>query len=197
MPEPSPAANDPPDRPFRSKSRAGTRAEEVRLAEEYHDRIRFFATSWVGSEEAVDVAQETLRRVFVALREGRIRDPDNPAAFIFQTARHVCLHLQRSESRRKRALARESPTYRPSPDALDRLVSTESRSRVAEAMHRLSGEDQEVLRLFYFDGFDTSEVASELELTAGAVRVRKHRALQRLRSAMPSPATPLGAGASQ
>ena len=42
--------------------------------------------------EAEDVAQETLRRVLAALEAGRVANLEALPGFVFQTARHLCLH---------------------------------------------------------------------------------------------------------
>jgi len=161
--------------------------EEDALSERFRDRVRLFAFRWVGAEDSEDVAQETLRRVIGALRGGRIRNQTQPAAFIFQTARHVCMELRRAHGRETRALERleregiPAPVLNPNPlrgPVSDRLDLT------TLAMRQLSLEDQHVLRLFYVDGWGNAEVAGELGLSAATTRVRKHRALSRLRDEM-------------
>lgn len=161
--------------------------EEEALSEEFRDRVRLFAFRWVGVTDSEDVAQETLRRVIRALRGGHIRNRAEPSAFIFQTARHVCMELRRAHVRETRVLERLEregigvPVLIPDPlrgPGLDRSSLT------ALAMRHLSLEDQHLLRLFYVDGWDTAEVAGELGLTAATTRVRKHRALHRLRDEM-------------
>jgi RNA polymerase sigma-70 factor (ECF subfamily) len=163
------------------------REEEEALSEEFRERVRLFAFRWVGATDSEDVAQETLRRVIRALRGGLIRNRTHPTAFIFQTARHVCMELRRTHARETRALERlereglHAPVLNPDPlrgPASDRSDLT------ALAMRHLSLEDQNLLRLFYVDGWGTAEVAAELGLSAATTRVRKHRALSRLRDEM-------------
>jgi RNA polymerase sigma-70 factor (ECF subfamily) len=61
-------------------------------------------------------------------------------------------------------------------------------SQVISAMQRLSGFDQEILRLIHWEGLTRIEAAEVLDLTTNAVNVRHHRALQRL-SQQIAPAT--------
>jgi len=160
---------------------------EEALSHEFRERVRFFAFRWVGEADSEDVAQETLRRVIRALRGGHIRNPSRPTAFIFQTARHVCMELRRSHARESRALQRLEREGIPTPvlpDRLQRSVSETSRDLTALAMRELSLDDQNLLRLLYVDGWNTAEVATELGLSAATTRVRKHRALSRLRDVM-------------
>ncbi|MEK6597762.1 MAG: sigma factor-like helix-turn-helix DNA-binding protein, partial [Gemmatimonadota bacterium] len=59
-------------------------------------------------------------------------------------------------------------------------VSEEARTVVRQALTKLNPDDLDLLRRLYFDGEDTAATARRLQLTPGALRVRKHRALARL-----------------
>ncbi len=157
---------------------------EGELAHRFWDRIRVFAARRLGNVEgAEDVAQETLRRVGHALRTERIEHPPALAAFVFQTARHVCMQLHRSKAREHRALERVSgdqATHGHPSDALTALIVDERRMAVRTALAALDRADRELLRLAYYDQLSADEIAARLNSTPGAVRVRKHRALRRL-----------------
>ena len=155
---------------------------ESALAGRFWDRIRLFATRRLGSVAAAeDVAQETLRRVTEALRAGKVRQQEALPGFVFQTALHICLQHHRSSDREARALSRVSAsTDAVSPDALAGLISEERRTALHRGLGRMKDEDRELLRQLYFHDRQPDEVARTLGLTPGALRVRKHRALQRL-----------------
>ncbi|MEX1185172.1 MAG: sigma-70 family RNA polymerase sigma factor [Gemmatimonadaceae bacterium] len=157
---------------------------EAELVLRFSDRLRLFATRRLRDAAAAeDVAQETLRRVIDAMRAGRIENPLALPGFVFQTASHVCLQHQRSAGREARALARlhDEPTGgAEAPDALVALISEERRATVRAALDRLADSDRELLRLYFFERLDASEIAGRLGMPAAALRVRKHRALHRL-----------------
>lgn len=159
-------------------------AAESELIDRFWQRVRLLAVRKLGDPTAAeDVAQETLRRVIEAVRQDRIRNPDALPAFVLQTARHVCSHRLRDSHRRSKKyhLFRREPEENPSPrDPVASLVSRERREAVREALARLSDSDRTLLRRFFYEGHETREVASDLDLEAGTVRVRKHRALRRL-----------------
>jgi RNA polymerase sigma-70 factor (ECF subfamily) len=161
-----------------------TLSEEQRLALQFTDRIRLFAARHLNDPAAgEDVAQETLRRVVDALRAKRINDPNALPGFVFQTARNVCMHWVRSTAREKSAFARlahESVDPSETTDALTSLISAERALTVKRAITRLSRDNQQLLVMMYYDGLNADEIARRLGVTAAAVRVRKHRALQRL-----------------
>jgi RNA polymerase sigma-70 factor (ECF subfamily) len=157
---------------------------EAELVARFRDRIRLFAARRLGDAAAAeDVAQETLRRVVIAMRAGRIDRLESLPGFVFQTASHVCLHRRRSAGREARALARlrdESVDEPDGPDALAALVGDERRAAVRAALDRLSPGDRELLLLLFYERLETAEVARRCGTTPAALRVRKHRALQRL-----------------
>ena len=154
------------------------------LAAQYWDRLRYFAMRRLRDPAlAEDVAQETLRRTLEALRENRVRQPEALGSFLFETARNVCSHRARSAGRESRAyerLATPESDRAEDDDPLEGLVSAEERQHVQHALERLGGSDRDVLVLAYVEGLDNSKIAERLGLKSGAVRVRRHRALERL-----------------
>lgn len=159
-------------------------ADAALLEKRFLGRLRLFATRWLGDVHAgEDAAQEALRRVLQALAEGRVRQPEALPAFVYQTARHVCSHQHRARSRERRTLARygaEPLLDDPVPDPLQELVADERKAEVQGALAAMDEEDRELLSALYIHEQTPREIADELKVTDGALRTRKHRALQRL-----------------
>ena len=61
--------------------------------------------------------------------------------------------------------------------------TVEMRDQVSEMLSHVSESDRQVLRLAILHDLNGKELASELDITPGAARVRLHRALNRLREA--------------
>ncbi len=158
-------------------------ALEQDLAARFWERLRVFGARRLGDAAlAEDLAQEVLRRVTEALRQGRVENPDALPGFVFQTATHLCMHHYRSREREGRALARVrgATTGEAAPEALDALVNEETRGVVRRGLAALASDDRDLLHRIYFEEEDSSETARRLDITPGALRVRKHRALARL-----------------
>lgn len=157
---------------------------EPELVDRFWARVCVMAARRLRDPSAAqDVAQETIRRVVDAMRKGRIENPAALPAFVFQTARHICLHSYRSEGREERALARmgaEGDTADDVPNALGALISAEDRLAVRGALARLTEPERALLAMLYFEGLATDVVAATLGVTGGTLRVRKHRALAHL-----------------
>ena len=159
---------------------------ESALVERFWERIRLFACRRLPTAaEGEDVAQETIRRVLEALRHGKLRAPDALPAFVFETARNVCRQRQRSAMREGRAFDRLRGWLSHADsgaDPLASILSESERSAVRVALGRLAADDREVLSMSYYQALDTVEVARRLGATPGAIRVRRFRALHRLRA---------------
>lgn len=159
-------------------------ADETQLAARFWNRIRYFALKRIrDTAGADDVAQETLRRVILALREARIQNPSSLPSFVLETAHHICLQHRRSADREARALerfVREEPSPAGDPDPLRSLISAERGAVVRAALDRLEAQDRELLRLLFYEDQDNSSVAERLRISQAALRVRKHRVLRRL-----------------
>lgn len=161
---------------------------EAQIAEDYWDRLRLFAMRRLGDAAAAeDVAQEAVRRVVEAVRAGRVENMAALPAFVFRTASNICLHHRRSAGREARAVTRlvgESDAPSGDPEALATLINAERCAAVRRALDRLAPGDRELLRLAYYERLDAARIAVVLGIAPPAVRVRKHRALQRLAEAL-------------
>ncbi len=145
-------------------------------------RARLGQTRSGAYTTADDVAQEVCLAVLDALP--RFQDVGRPfAAFVFGIAAHKVTDAHRKASR---DLAdpveilpeRSDPTEGPEPRALAR----DTARRLAKVMDRLPPTHREILLMRVAVGLSAEEVGDILGMTAGAVRVTQHRALNRLRT---------------
>ncbi|MGI4884409.1 MAG: RNA polymerase sigma factor [Janthinobacterium lividum] len=163
---------------------ARVRADELdcltALFERYQGPLFGFLARLASGDR--DVAQDLTQNVFVrVLRYRASYQPGQPfRAWVYQMARHVWAdHYQRQ---------------RPTAD-LDDVEKTAAHGRAAHAQRAAADEHQalhealallpsaqrEVLVLHRFQGFDYAEIGEQLGCTAGAARVKAHRALDALR----------------
>jgi RNA polymerase sigma-70 factor (ECF subfamily) len=157
---------------------------EADLARRFGPALRLFALRRLRrAAEAEDVAQETLARALDALRRRRLADPAALPAFLYETARHVCQQRLRKLGREERAYERLAAGERTAfePAALAELLGADRCALAAESLAGLPEGERELLRRIFFDEEPAESVAQGLGISAGAFRVRKHRALERLR----------------
>jgi RNA polymerase sigma-70 factor (ECF subfamily) len=158
----------------------------AKLSTEYGHRLRAFACRRLRDPAAAeDVAQEALRRALVALREDRVANLEALPGFLFETARHICQQRLRSSGRETRALervAREPPTPQSAADPLAQFLDEQQIQKVRQGLAELSTEERDLLLWSYRDGLDARTIGARLGVQPGAIRVRRHRAVQRLRA---------------
>ena len=168
--------------------RASEDVDAGALWSRFHARLLIFGFRRLGHRaDAEDMAQDTLQRVAKALRENRLREPGALPGFVFQTALHVCQQSLRKRYRERRALegyAHSSLEEDGVAHPLTDLIDDERRRVVRLALQSLAMDDRELLEQLYTREADPEQLAVELGISAGALRVRKHRALKRLSAAL-------------
>ena len=118
-----------------------------------------------------------LLSVLQALRAGRVEDPTRLDAYVLGTCRHVVMDMRRGDARQRR-VAEESAAglpegYESSPLQVDR-------ARLEDCLRRLEARERAVVLATFLEDRDADEIARALSLTAGNVRVIRHRALAHL-----------------
>ena len=125
---------------------------------------------------AEDLVQETLAKVYVRWH-APFRSPiENPVAYS-----HTALTRTFLSSRRKRSSTERPAETLPDQPVADASGATETRMALTEALAGLGREDRTVLVLRYLEDLSVEETAQRMDVSAGAVRSRCLRALDRLR----------------
>jgi len=150
-----------------------TFAEHRRVIERY---VRFRLGN---ANDAEDVLQD----VFSAALTGyaSLRDAANAKAWLVGIARNKCAdHLRRKYKRHEVPLENaERIAVLPPHFGLSRD------SLVLDTLEKLRPQDQQMLRLYYFQELPQQEIARRLNLPLGTVKSRLHHARERFRAAWP------------
>jgi RNA polymerase sigma factor (sigma-70 family) len=145
------------------------RGVEIMALRRLHDR-----------EQARDAAQETLVRVLVALREGRVPPGVPVAAFAHGVARHVIADMARVAQRRASPEALDSAEA-ASASPLEALVSREEIKQLRASLARLSSAERALLAAYYVKGERLVDLAASTGEPPERLRKQKSRAVARLR----------------
>jgi len=129
-------------------------------------------------DEAEDIAQETFLRAYHGLKRFDLERPLRP--WLLRITSNLAHNRHRSIARYLAALARFS---RQDPDAIRHtIIEPEDQSQVLwKAVRQLARPFQQVIYLRYFLELSENEMAEVLNLPAGTVKSRLHRALNKLR----------------
>lgn len=148
------------------------------LFRRHHAHVHALCSRLLDSPDAAeDAVQETFLRVLrsAARFQGRAR----VSTWIYRVARNACLDQLAAQSRSAR---REAAWVRESLGQDSPRTQTDTRqTRLEAAFQRLPREAREVLVLARHLDLPYADVGRVLGCSAGAARVRVHRALRRLR----------------
>jgi RNA polymerase sigma-70 factor (ECF subfamily) len=141
------------------------------------DAVEGYLRRWVRSTEVDDLKQEAYLRLIDARRTYRPDMPFRP--WLFAIVRHTALDARRS--RKRRALHESSDELVPEPAAPGPAEEHLDGVRLMEAMNALPEDQREVVWLARVQGMTSVEIGKVVGASPGAVKVRLHRATERLR----------------
>ena len=155
---------------------------ETELYRRLAPRVRLYGLRHLREPHAAaDLVQQVLLMTLERLRAGEVREPERIASFVLGASRMTVIEMKRGNRRREALLeawgGAEEAYEEPEPLALDA-------DRLAACLQELSERERSVVVLTFFSESPAEQVGAELGLSAGNVRVVRHRALGRLRTCM-------------
>jgi RNA polymerase sigma factor (sigma-70 family) len=152
------------------------------LFERHHGPLYGFLAKLTGDRTAAeDIAQTVFQRILKYRHT--YRDDGSFTAWMYHLARRCAAdHFRKSNA----APAATDPSdlhdhADDRPHAGENASYTDDHAFLHRALNRLDRDDREVLLLSRFQELSFAEIASILECSVGAAKVRAHRALRELR----------------
>ncbi len=160
------------------------------IYEAFQPKIIRYLTRLVGEADAEDLAQEVLIKVNEALPG--FRGKSQLSTWIYRIATNVALDRLRSPSYRQAAQScpangetevqdRDALTGEKTPLVEPQVFRKEMRECLQGFIQRLPENYRVVLILSEFEGLKDNEIAETLGISPGAVKIRLHRAKERLK----------------
>ncbi|HEX5098160.1 MAG TPA: sigma-70 family RNA polymerase sigma factor [Polyangiaceae bacterium] len=151
---------------------------EAALFARFAKRVELYGRKHLRSQPAADdLVQQVMLIVLEAVRAGKVEDPTKLASFVLGTCRNVTWDLRRAAGRQQRyereVGSDETAVSPPSTSELDVL-------RLRSCMGALPEREMMVVRMTFLEDQTAEEVGARLGLSAGNVRVIRHRALAKL-----------------
>jgi RNA polymerase sigma-70 factor, ECF subfamily len=155
-------------------------AAEAELYRRLGPRVRLYGRRHLrDDDEAHDLVQQVMLTTIEKLRAGELREPGRIVSFVFGMCRMVTLDLRRGERRRDALLEKYGADL---PIADIAVAPRLDEARVAACLGRLPERERSVLLLSFYEEESAERVGEMLGLSAGNVRVIRHRAMERLRA---------------
>ncbi|HEX6635386.1 MAG TPA: sigma-70 family RNA polymerase sigma factor [Usitatibacter sp.] len=142
-------------------------------------RVRLYGRRHLrDEEEARDLMQHVMVATLEKLRAGELREPARIASFVFGMCRMMTMDMRRGARRREELLE----MYAGDLEIADIAVAPRlDEARVAACLERLAERERSVLVLSFYEDEPADRVGAALGLSAGNVRVVRHRAIEKLR----------------
>lgn len=164
---------------------AGDPRAETALCERFAPAVRAFARRRLRDHAAVDeFCQDVMLLFVVAVRGRRIADPERAGGFVLGICRNLARDRARARDRRaalQETLGAAAPVddvYTPQPLAPYDIAHLE------DCLSQLSARSRDLVRFTYVEARPDVAIADALEVTAGNVRIMRHRTLKALRDCM-------------
>lgn len=179
---------DPTKEPVGQRS---SRADDVQWFEDLFGRYHGAIHAYVCRRTYAD-ADDLVAEVFTIAWRKRDQVPAHALPWLYGVAAREVLHTIRDHSRRGTMLARlASRSELVAPDLTDQVDDrVAAHGPVTTALGRMSPADAEVLQLWAWEQLEPAEIATVLNVSAVAARVRLHRARRRLEAALAAQARP-------
>lgn len=130
------------------------------------------------ADAAADLVQQVMTLTLEQLRGGGLREPERVLSFVLGSCRMTVMQQRRTDRRRQDLLER----YGDGLPAAEVLIAPRlDHQRVADCLDRLPQRERSVLVMSFYEEQPSDVVATQLGLSAGNVRVIRHRGIEKLR----------------
>jgi RNA polymerase sigma-70 factor (ECF subfamily) len=182
----------PVDRDLVEAAQGGDQAAFVDLVKSRGDRLYAIAYRILRDvDRAEDALQDALVIAWRDLPD--LRDPDRFNAWVHRLLTNVCIA---DAGRERRRVANLHVLPFDDPTAPDDLLTLADRDQLDRGFRRLNADERAILVLRHYVGYEPTEIAELLGLSAGTIRSRLHHAHRAMRAALDADARSVAVGGS-
>lgn len=132
-------------------------------------------------ELSQDICQETFIKAWKAIPSFSIKKGGSLQAFLFRIARNLII----DNSRKKKTASLENyENLASNEDLAENVDRKDENKKLKEAMAKLNERDRQIVVLHYFEEMSGAEIARVVGIREGALRVRTHRIIKKLKELM-------------
>lgn len=156
------------------------RTRERELCHKYASRIRGYGLRHLRDDSAAeDLVQHVLLVLLNALRAGNAGDPERLDGWVLVTCRNSVMDMRRGEQRQRRLASEWAALL---PEDYVPAWPVVNRERLTACLMGLEPRELSVVTASFIEDRDADEIGKALKISAGNVRVIRHRALARLQA---------------
>jgi RNA polymerase sigma-70 factor, ECF subfamily len=172
------------DETYVERLQAGDFRTQEHFVAYFSELIQLKLRSRLHSPQAIeDVRQETFTRVFVALRGGKIRQPERLGAFVNSMCNNVLLEHYRASSRDSSLDDEEQQDFpATNVDILGAVAAKQMGEKIREILEEMPERDRRLLREIFLEERDKDDVCRDFGVDREYLRVLLHRAKQSFKS---------------
>lgn len=172
------------DESYVERLQAGDFRTQEHFVAYFTELIQLKLRSRLNSLQAIeDVRQETFTRVFAALRDGKVRQPDRLGAFVNSICNNILLEHYRGSSRDDSLDDDEQPEIpATNVDVLGAIANKQMTEKIREILDEMPERDRRLLREVFLEERDKDAVCSDFGVDREYLRVLLHRAKQAFKS---------------
>lgn len=155
-----------------------------RIYSEYYLRIfRYCQFNLRDKALAQDLVQETFLRAWKSIGKYSDKNGGTMQAFLFKIARNLIIDQSR---KKKTAKLEEWENLPEEADLEGKIDAKEDTKRIWAALDELHEVEKQIIILRYFEDLPFEDVSKILKIKEGALRVRVHRILEKLKGHLES-----------
>ena len=168
------------DQSYVERLQAGDFRTQEHFVAYFSELIQLKLRSRLNSPQAIeDVRQETFSRVFAALRDDKIRQPDRLGAFVNSMCNNVLLEHYRASSRDDSLDDdRERDFPAANVDVLGAIANQQMAEKIREILEEMPERDRRLLREVFLEERDKDAVCKDFGVDREYLRVLLFRAKQ-------------------
>lgn len=162
------------------KAQKGDKEAFSRIYKLYFEKIyKYCKFNLNDDSDAQDACQETFVKAWRNIKKFDAERPNwSFQAFLFKIARNLII----DRSRRKKDLKiKEYIGLETNEDFYENIQKKQDVSIVRQALENLDEIERQIIILRFFEEMDTKEIANILGMKDGAIRVRLHRTMDKLK----------------
>jgi len=162
---------------------AGERSAEAVLCRRFVPAIRAYARRRLRGDAADEFTQDVLLLLVQAVRSSAVAEPERVGGFVLGICRNLARDRARMAERRAALWEAYGPTIVGLEEQAPETVGHEL-AHLEDCLSQLSERSRTVVRASYVEERSNAEIAADLAVAEGNVRVLRHRALRALRDCM-------------